>query len=67
MLHNKVVLDYELHRAISGYYSSKPLGLDGLRVRDWLAGQSFEFQTAYGWYIINSFFINDAADLYGWR
>ena len=53
---NTVVLDYRLHREISGYYSSKPQDLNGLRVRDWLTGQSFEAQTAFGWRIINEFY-----------
>ena len=53
---NMVVLDYNSHRAISGYYSSKPAEFGGLRVRDWLAGQSFEAQTAFGWSVINRFY-----------
>ena len=53
---NTVVLDYNLHRQISGYYSSKPQWLNGLRVRDYLAGQSFEAQTAFGWRVINQFY-----------
>ena len=52
---NKVALPYSVHRQISGYYSSKPKELGGLRVRDWLAGQSFEAQTAFGWRVINMF------------
>ena len=52
---NKVTLDYSVHRKISGHYSSKPSDLRGLRVRDWLAGQSFEDQTKYGWEIIRKF------------
>ena len=50
---NKIELDYALHRAISGYYSSKQDFTDGLRVRDWLAGKSFEYQTDFGWRVIN--------------
>ena len=52
---NKVVLDYDVHRKISGFYSSKPKEYNGLRVRDWLAGQSFEFQTRYGWEIVRTY------------
>ena len=52
---NKVTLEYSLHRKISGYYSSKPDVYKGLRVRDWLAGQSFEAQTRFGWYIIQTY------------
>ena len=52
---NKITLDYDVHRKISGYYSSKPEGFDGLRVRDWLAGKSFEEQTEFGWQVIRRF------------
>ena len=47
---NKIKLDYWLHRKISGLYSSKRSDITGsqLRVRDWLAGKSFEFQTDFG-------------------
>jgi hypothetical protein len=40
---------------VSGYYSSKKPFTQGLRVRDWLAGQSFEFQTKFGWDIVKKF------------
>ena len=49
---NKVELSYADHRAISGYYSSKQPFTNGMRVRDWLAGYSFEIQTQFGWYVI---------------
>ena len=55
---NKVTLDYSVHRKISGFYSSKQPELtngSNLRVRDWLAGQSFEFQTQFGWDIIRRY------------
>ena len=52
---NKVTLDYNVHRKISGFYSSKQDFTNGLRVRDWLAGQSFDFQTQFGWDIIKRF------------
>ena len=52
---NKVPLKYNVHRKISGFYSSKPPEYGGLRVRDWLAGQSFEFQTRFGWEIIERY------------
>lgn len=55
---NKVTLDYTVHRKISGFYSSKQPQITGsntLRVRDWLAGQSFEDQTRFGWEIIKRF------------
>lgn len=53
---NKVELDYYVHRRISGYYSSKQPFTNGLRVRDWLAGQSFESQTAFGWSIVDMYY-----------
>jgi hypothetical protein len=49
---NKVALPYSVHRQISGHYSSIQSYTDGKRVRNWLAGQSFEMQTAYGWQIV---------------
>jgi hypothetical protein len=49
---NLVSLPREVHRKISGFYSSKPLEYGGLRVRDWLVGQSFEDQYAFGWSVI---------------
>ena len=52
---NKVTLDYGVHRKISGYYSSKQSFTNGMRVRDWLAGQSFEEQTRFGWEVIRHF------------
>ena len=52
---NKVTLDYGVHRKISGYYSSKQGFTNGMRVRDWLAGQSFEEQTRFGWEVIRHF------------
>ncbi len=53
---NKVRLDKAVHRKVSGYYSSTTDYSGGLRVRYWLAGQSFEFQTAFGWSIVNYFY-----------
>ena len=58
---NKVDLPYELHRKISGFYSSKPDQYGGLRVRDYLAGQSFEQQSQFGWRVIEKFW----GELYG--
>ena len=52
---NKITLSYDVHRKISGYYSSKPPEFGGLRVRDWLKGQSFEAQTEFGWKIIRQY------------
>lgn len=52
---NKITLDYDVHRKKSGYYSSKPKEMGGLRDRDWLAGKAFEEQTEFGWKIIRQF------------
>lgn len=52
---NKVILDYDVHRKISGFYLSKPDWANGVRVRDWLVGQSFEFQTKFGWQIVQTY------------
>ena len=52
---NKVVLDYHVHRKISGYYSSVTENSHPLRVRNWLAGRSFEEQTEFGWNIIKKY------------
>lgn len=52
---NKVVLDYYVHRKISGYYSSVTETSHPLRVRNWLAGRSFEYQTEFGWDIIKKY------------
>lgn len=53
---NKIPMDYSDHRKISGYYSSKKPFSEGLRVRDWLAGQSFAEQMAFGWKILEELF-----------
>ena len=54
---NKVRIPQSVHRKISGYYSSKPTEYGGLRVRDWLAGQSFEFQFQYGMKILEKMWL----------
>ncbi|MBR4236407.1 MAG: hypothetical protein IKR85_10165, partial [Clostridia bacterium] len=50
---NKVKIPYDLHRKISGYYSSKSESCPSLRVRDYLAGKSFETQYEFGINILN--------------
>lgn len=45
---NMVALPEEVHRAISGFYSSKREISEGQRVRDWLRGQPFEQQYQFG-------------------
>lgn len=37
-----------VHAQISGYFSSKPAFTNGLTVRDWLAGKSFDEQIEFG-------------------
>ena len=48
LINNKVAIPRSAHHKISGHYSSKPAELNGLRVRDWLAGKTFEEQYEYG-------------------
>ena len=45
---NLIEIPQKLHHKISGYYSSKPPEMGGLRVRDWLAGKPIEFQRQFG-------------------
>ena len=60
MIHNTnnvVEISKNLHHKISGYYSSIPKDFStfGLKVRDYLAGQSFESQYDFGIKIIKMF------------
>ena len=52
---NVLAVDKTVHRQISGYYSSIRPFTNGLRVRDWLAGQSFESQFAFGMQVLRDF------------
>jgi hypothetical protein len=52
---NIISVGKDLHRAISGYYSSVQEFTYGLRVRDWLAGQSFQAQYKFGLDVIKIF------------
>ena len=45
---NLIDLPYAVHRKISGLYSSKQPYSEGMRVRDWLATKSFEYQHQFG-------------------
>ena len=45
---NLIDLPYSHHRKLSGLYSSKQPYSDGMRVRDWLATKSFEYQYQFG-------------------
>jgi uncharacterized protein (UPF0335 family) len=53
---NVIAISKEVHRQISGYYSSIQEDFsEGMRVRDWLAGKSLEFQTEFGKTVIKLF------------
>jgi RHS repeat-associated protein len=45
---NVIALDAAAHHRISGYYNSIQEFTDGKRVREWLAGQSYEYQREFG-------------------
>ena len=45
---NVVSIPIEIHNKISAYYSSVFDFTNGMRLRDWLAGQSFEVQYQFG-------------------
>ena len=53
--HNVIAIDQSVHVKISAYYSSKQDFSEGLRVRDWLAGQSYETQYEFGEKILEKF------------
>jgi RHS repeat-associated protein len=53
---NIVTVNAVDHAQISGYYNSIDPGLsESLRVRDWLAGQSFDFQYNFGQGILDEY------------
>ena len=52
---NMIAIPRDVHRKISGYYSSKPEDLGGLRVRDWLNGQSYEKQYEFGLEVLKKY------------
>jgi hypothetical protein len=53
---NVIAVDTATHIKISAYYNSIDRRLSGnLRVRDWLAGQSFEYQIEFGKRILKQF------------
>ena len=45
---NLIAIDRVTHGQISGYYSSKQAFTEGLTVRNWLSGQSYEEQFEFG-------------------
>ena len=49
---NKIDLPYSIYRKISGFYLSKQPFSDGMIVRNWLAGKTFEEQAEFGWNVI---------------
>ncbi len=52
---NIIAIDQNIHAQISGFYSSIQPFTDGLLVRNWLAGQSFEDQYNFGIQVLQSF------------
>jgi hypothetical protein len=52
---NVINISTKVHQKISAYYSSIQPFTNGLRVRDWLAGQSFQKQYEFGVKILRQF------------
>ncbi len=53
---NLISIDRGLHRKISSYYSRNNRNLDKpMKIRDWLAGQSYEAQREFGINVIKMF------------
>ena len=52
---NVIPIDELTHRKINGYYSSIRDFTGGLRVRDWLAGRSFNDQYEFGTNVLKLF------------
>jgi hypothetical protein len=53
---NLIAVDKATHAKISGYYNTSTFQFtNGLKVRDWLAGQSFEKQYEFGLKILKDF------------
>lgn len=52
---NIVALPTDVHRKISGHYSSIQPESEHMRVRDWLNGKSFEFQYDYGLQLLKKY------------
>jgi len=53
---NITSVDHATHMQISGYYNTKGLDFtNGLSVRDWLAGQSYEYQYNFGLNVLRQF------------
>ncbi len=53
---NIIAIDRRIHAKISGYYKTTSFEFtEGLSVRDWLAGKSFEYQYDFGIDVLRSF------------
>ena len=52
---NVYAINADIHAKISGYYGSIQKFTNGMKVRDWLAGQSFEKQYEFGMKVIRDF------------
>ena len=52
---NMIAIPTDVHRKISGYYSSKISEHSNLRVRDWLNGQSYEKQYEFGLEVLKKY------------
>ena len=53
---NMIRIDASIHCRISGYYQTTTFDFtNGLSVRDWLAGQSFEIQYQFGLDVLERF------------
>ncbi|KJR46899.1 Guanosine polyphosphate pyrophosphohydrolase/synthetase [Desulfosporosinus sp. I2] len=53
---NVIAVDSATHAKISGYYNSIRPDISGnMRVRDWLAGQSYEYQYEFGIDVLKQF------------
>lgn len=58
MIQNKnniISVSKGVHKDISRYYSSIQPMSNGMRVRDWLAGKSYDFQYKFGIDILKKF------------
>ena len=53
---NIIAIDHATHMKITGYYNTKSFDFtNGLSVRDWLAGQSYEKQYNFGLDVLRKF------------
>lgn len=52
---NMIALPTDVHRKISGHYSSIRRGANYMRVRDWLNGKDYDFQYQYGIEILKKY------------